>query len=584
MPLKPRTQTDIATLVELLRWRALEQGDEQAAAFLDDEHDAVGRLSYAALDERARAIAALLGQRAGVGARALLLYSPGLDFVAAFFGCLYAGIVAVPAYPPRPRTLARLQAIVDDAQPAVVLTTTDVRDLVQPMLTEAPDFPALPWLTTDDLAPGLAADWRDLQITADHLAFLQYTSGSTSAPRGVMVSHGNLIHNSHMIHHAFETRPDQPGVIWLPLYHDMGLIGGVLQPIFAGFPLTLMSPLTFLQRPFRWLQAISQLRAVISGGPNFAYDLCVRKITPEQRATLDLSTWHMAFSGAEPVRAETIERFTAAFAPSGFRREAWYPCYGLAEATLFVTGVRKSEPPRYATVSAPALEQRTVALAADGAAGDTRTLVSCGTAWLDQEVAIVNPDTEARCPAAAVGEIWVSGPSVAQGYWGRLEDSERVFRARIAGEADGRTWLRTGDLGFLQDNQLYVAGRIKDLIIIDGRNHYPQDIEATLEMAHPALRANASAAFSVEMDGEEKLVVVAELEREHMPGRPGAASPEQLTAAARRVIAEQHTVQLHELVLIRTGYIPKTTSGKIQRHACQRGYLDGTLNRVNGPA
>jgi acyl-CoA synthetase (AMP-forming)/AMP-acid ligase II len=395
-----------------------------------------------------------------------------------------------------------------------------------------------------------------------------------------MVSHGNLLYNSAMIHRCFETRPTEMGVIWLPLYHDMGLIGGVLQPIFAGSPVTLMSPLTFLQRPYRWLEAISRLRAAVSGGPNFAYDLCVRKISVEQRATLDLSAWSVAFSGAEPVRPETIERFTEAFAPAGFRREAWYPCYGLAEATLLVTGVQRSEPPHFCTVSAAGLEARRVSAPTE--AELTRTLVGCGTSWLDQQVAIVNPETLERSAPDDVGEIWVSGPAVAGGYWRREEQSERVFRARMTGDEDGRTWLRTGDLGFLKDGELYVTGRIKDLIIIDGRNHYPQDIELSLEGAHPGLHSVTSAAFSVEIAGEEKLVVVVELDREYMPGRPAAIEPAKLAAAVRRAIAEEHAVQLHELVLIKPGYIPKTTSGKIQRHACRQGYLDGTLNRI-GP-
>jgi acyl-CoA synthetase (AMP-forming)/AMP-acid ligase II len=368
-------------------------------------------------------------------------------------------------------------------------------------------------------------------------------------------------------------------VIWLPLYHDMGLIGGVLQPIFAAIAVTLMSPLTFLQRPFRWLEAVSSTGATVSGGPNFAYDLCARKITPEQRATLDLSRWTVAFSGAEPVRAETIERFTEVFAPSGFRRTAWYPCYGLAEATLFVTGVRRGEPPRFHTVAAPALEQRQVVAVAAEEPG-ARTFVGCGNPHLDARIAIANPDTLERTPPGAVGEIWVSGPSIAGGYWNRPEESERVFRARLVGETGDATWLRTGDLGFVHDGELFVAGRIKDLIIIDGRNHYPQDIELTVESAHPAIRPSGSAAFSVDGASQERLIVVAEIEREHMPGRPAAATPAEIAVSVRRAISEQHAVQLGELVLLRPGTVPKTTSGKIQRHAARAGYLEGTLSRV----
>lgn len=569
----------INSLVDLLRRRADEQPEQQAAAFLDDERDTVARLTYAALDRKARAVATLLQNHKAAGERALMLYSPGLDFVAAFFGCLYAGVTAVPAYPPRPRTLARLQTIIDDARPCTILATTDVRQMVEPMLDEAPAGSKLPWLTTEGLPDALADDWRDPTATAEDLAFLQYTSGSTSTPRGVMVSHGNLLHNLAMIHNGFGNTPDDRVVIWLPLYHDMGLIGGVLQPIFAGFPVTLMSPLTFLQRPFRWLEAISKNRATISGGPNFAYDLCVRKVTPEQRASLDLSSWAVAFSGAEPVRSETIERFSEAFAANGFRRTAWYPCYGLAEATLFVTGARRAEPPQFHTVSAPALEQRLVT-PVEPAAATARTFVSCGRPWLDLKVAIVDPEALTLSPEGTVGEIWISGASVAGGYWQRPEDSERIFRARLVGDDSGTTWLRTGDLGYLHEDELFIAGRIKDLIIIDGRNHYPQDIELTIEGCHPAIQLSGVAAFSVNGAGDEQLVVVAEIAREHMPGRPGAAPTSAILHAMRRAVSEQHAVRVTDLVLLRPGTIPKTTSGKIQRHAARAAYLDGTLSRV----
>lgn len=574
---EPRGQ--VASLVALLQRRALEQPEQQAAAFLDDERDEVGRLTYAALARKARAIAAALQAHVAPGDRALMLYSPGLDFVAAFFGCLYAGVIAVPAYPPRPRTLARLQNIVADAAPAIVLATRDVQELVDPMLADAPDFPPVRWLTTEGLPDAGADTWRDPGVSADDLAFLQYTSGSTATPRGVMVSHGNLLDNLSMIRAGFEIELGDSGVIWLPLYHDMGLIGGVLQPIFAAMPVTLMSPLTFLQRPFRWLEAISKTGATISGGPNFAYDLCVRKITPEQRATLDLSRWEVAFSGAEPVRAETIERFTETFAPQGFRRTAWYPCYGLAEATLFVTGVQKAALPRLNNVAASALEQRRIVPAAPDEV-NARTFVSCGYPRLDLQIAIVEPEALTPCAPGTVGEIWISGASVAGGYWNRPEDSERIFRARLAGDDHGVTWLRTGDLGYLDQGELFIAGRIKDLIIIDGRNHYPQDIELTVETCHPAIRPGGSAAFSIDGRGEERLVVVAEIEREHMPGRPGAATPAELLLAVRRAIAEQHAVQLTDLALIKPGTVPKTTSGKIQRRASRAAYLDGSLSRV----
>ncbi len=570
---------EVPSLVDLLRWRATTQPDQQAAAFLDDEHEAVGRLSYADLDRKARCIGALLQAQGLAGERALMLYSPGLDFVAAFFGCLYAGTIAVPAYPPRPRTLGRLQNILKDVGPAVILATRDVRELVEPMLTEAEDFPRLPWLTTDDLPENMGTAWRHPGVTRNDLAFLQYTSGSTTTPRGVMVSHGNLLHNLSLIRAGFEISKNDSGVIWLPLYHDMGLIGGVLQPIFAGFPVTLMSPLTFLQRPFRWLEAIAKTGSTVSGGPNFAYDLCVRKITPEQRSRLDLSRWDIAFSGAEPVRVETIERFTQTFAECGFRPSAWYPCYGLAEATLFVTGAQRNSGPRFLTVSTSALEaNKVVTVEPDDPTG--RTFVSCGFPRGDLSIAIVDPEAHTPVSAGTVGEIWVSGPSIAAGYWGKPQESEQIFRTRLIGDESGKTWLRTGDLGFLHEGELYVAGRIKDLIIVDGRNHYPQDIELTVENSHPAVQLSGVAAFSIDTTEAERLVIVAEIGREHMPGRPGAAPLAEITRAIRAAVSEQHAVQISDLVLLRPGTVPKTTSGKIQRHAARAAYLAGTLSRV----
>jgi acyl-CoA synthetase (AMP-forming)/AMP-acid ligase II len=577
----PPTRLAFDTLVAMLRTRAAEQPDAQAAAFLDDNRDAVDALTYAEIDRKARAIGAALRGAGGAGQQVLLLYAPGLEFVAAFFGCLYAGAVAVPAYPPRPRSLGRLRAMVEDARPVLILSATDVHALVADNLAQEPGLAALPWLLSDTLdVPRLAEQWATPDLRPDDLAFLQYTSGSTAVPRGVMVSHRNLLANSALIQTAFGTTKESVGVSWLPLYHDMGLIGGILQPIYAGFPLTLMSPLTFLQRPYRWLEAISKTGASVSGGPNFAYDLAARKVTPEQRAVLDLSRWQVAFSGAEPVRAETIRRFTQTFAECGFRPGAWYPCYGLAEATLFVTGGPAGRGARFLTVSAAALEKGRV----EPAQGDeaTRTLVGCGRQWPEQPALIVDGDSLEPKAAGEVGEIWVSGASVAEGYWNREAESQEIFRAQVAGADTGTGYLRTGDLGFFDGDDLFITGRIKDLIIVDGRNHYPQDIEQTVETSHIALRENGAAAFSVDISAEEQLIVVAEVEREHMPGRKGAAPVSEIVAAARRAVAEQHQVALRELVLIKTGHLLRTTSGKVQRRACRQAYLEGSLARVDG--
>ena len=350
-----------ANLLELLQHRALHQGDDVGFRFVVDGERETIEWTYADLDRKARAIAASLQSLDLEGERALLLYPSGLDFVAAFFGCLYAGVTAVPAYPPRRnRNMARIDAIANDAQAKIALTTTDVLERVQTMISDTPALQQLRWRATDQWNDEWANSWRRPDVHGETLAFLLYTSGSTGTPKGVMLSHANLMHNSAMIAYAFEHTRSGNGCFWLPLYHDMGLIGGILQPLYMGKANTLFSPTHFLQKPVRWLQIVSQSGATISGGPNFAYDLCAEKVTAEQKATLDLSRWTLAFNGAEPVRADTIERFSNAFAECGFRREAFYPCYGLAEATLIVTGGYKQNPPVIQSIDIASLEKNLV--------------------------------------------------------------------------------------------------------------------------------------------------------------------------------------------------------------------------------
>ena len=566
--------TDHATLIDVLRDRAEALPEQRAYTFLLDGESDAQHLTYGELDLRARAIAALLQSRDLTGQRALLLYPPGLDYIAAFFGCLYASVVAVPAYPPQSsRPMPRIQAIATDAQAAVVLTTSAILAQLDQRLAQAPALAALAWLATDAGATESAPLWQGPAIDGATLAFLQYTSGSTATPKGVMLTHGNLLHNSALIHQAFGHSPSSRGVIWLPPYHDMGLIGGILQPLYGAFPVTLLSPVSFLQRPLRWLEAISEYGGTTSGGPNFAYELAVRRSTPEQRAALDLSRWTVAFTGAEPIRPATLERFAEAFAPAGFRREAFYPCYGLAEATLIVTGGRLADPPVIASFDADALTRHRVV---ETTAEDSRALVGCGAAFGQQQLAIADPETGASCAPGTVGEIWVRGPSVAQGYWGQPEASQATFGARLADTGAG-PFLRTGDLGFLHDGQLFITGRSKELIIIRGRNHYPQDIELTVETSHPALRPGAGAAFSVEIDGEERLVVVQELDR-----RFRSAPIEPIVAAVRQAVAEQHELHVHAVALIKHGSLLKTSSGKIQRQAMRAAFLRGELELIGG--
>jgi acyl-CoA synthetase (AMP-forming)/AMP-acid ligase II len=581
-----------STLVELLRWRAFHHPDRRAYTFLIDGDVEKAHLTYRELDHQARAIGALLQSLEATGERALLLYPPGLEYIAAFLGCLYASVIAVPVYPPDParlsRTLPRLQGIIKDAQPSLALTTAAISSMVEHLFGQDPGLQVMRWLATDDVASNLAEGWQDPTVSSNTLAFLQYTSGSTAAPKGVIVSHGNLMYNERMIKQAMEHTEQSTCVSWLPPYHDMGLIGTLLQPLYIGASCSFMSPLDFLQKPFRWLQAISRYRAHTSGAPNFAYDLCVRKITPEERATLDLSSWRVACNGAEPIRYQTLELFARTFEPCGFRQEAFYPCYGLAEATLLVSGSLKSSSPVILAVQRPPLEQRRV-VAISAHNGNTQTLVGCGQSWLEEKIIIVDPQSLSRCPPDQVGEIWVSGPNVAEGYWNRPEETEHTFRAYLADTGEG-PFLRTGDLGILKDGELFVTGRLKDLVIIDGRNHYPQDIELTVEQSHPALRPGCCAAFSVDVAGEERLIVLAEVDRRYQserchhgvtsgfdPERRVMLNVETVVKTIRRSVAEDHAVGVYAVVLLKAGSIPKTSSGKIQRHACRASFLDDAL-------
>ncbi len=574
-----------STLIDLLHFRAAKQPDQVAYTFLEDGDDHAITLTYKSLDQKARAIASQLQATIAAGDRTLLLYQAGLDYVAAFFGCLYAGVVAVPAYPPRNNhSLARLQTILADAQATTILSTVSVLSNIDRQISQVSNLQQLTWLATDETADDLAKAWQEPAVQAETLAFLQYTSGSTGVPKGVMVSHANLLHNQTLIQHAMGHGSDTIFVGWLPLFHDMGLIGNMLQPLYLGIPCILMSPVSFLQKPFRWLNAISTYRATTSGAPNFAYDLCVRKITDEQRATLDLSSWQVAFNGAEPVRAQTLERFATAFEPYGFRREALYPCYGMAETTLIVSGGAKGQLPVFKSVQTPALQQNQVCFAGNESPDrpvETQVLVGCGKPILDLQVVIANPQTLTQCQSNEIGEVWVKGDSVAQGYWNQAETTRKSFHAYLQDIKEG-PFLRTGDLGFLHKGELFITGRLKDLVIIGGRNHYPQDIELTVFQSHPALRFDCGAAFSVEVNDAEKLVIVQEVERSHIR----KLNLEEVIGTIRLAIAEHHDLNVHAIALIKTGSLPKTSSGKVQRRICRSQFLSDELaivGRWNAP-
>ncbi|MFN2137977.1 MAG: fatty acyl-AMP ligase, partial [Candidatus Promineifilaceae bacterium] len=564
--------TPYTTLTAMMRAQAARYAERTAFTFLQDGESDEAHLTYAGLDRRARAIAAYLqhdlppsaaspngGARGADGRVALLLFPPGLAFISAFFGCLYAGVLAVPAYPPRRnRPSPRIQAIAADCGASVVLTTDSILSSLQRRFDHVPDLAALTWLSTVEIADERGDAWRQPDLRGDNLAFLQYTSGSTGTPKGVMISHANLLHNLEAIRSGFLLSEADLGVSWLPSFHDMGLIGGLLETLYSGVSSYLMAPAAFLQRPVRWLETISRQGATVSGGPNFAYQMCVDKIPQQQCEGLDLSSWRVAYCGAEPIRPATLRAFAARFGAYGFGNSSFYPCYGLAENTLIVSGDNGPAVPHVLAFEAPALAEGRAIVA--GPDSEAQPLASSGPARRGQQVVIADPDTRRACAPDEIGEIWVSGASVAQGYWRQPEVSGETFGARLAENERAGPFLRTGDMGFLHDGHLFVSGRLKDLIIIRGRNSYPQDIEHTVGESHEALETGMCAAFSVDVAGEERLVVVQEM------ARAQRSTPiEAILPAVRAAVAREHGLQLYALVLIRPLAMPRTSSGKIQR-------------------
>ncbi len=566
------------TLVGQLQQRAARYRDRTAFTFSrDGEEKEVSRLSYAELDAHARQIASDLQRQGAAGERVLVLCPPGLDFVAGLFGCLYAGAVAVPMHPPvRDHLVPRVEAIIADAQPGFALSTTEMQARIKATVDGLVKGSPLRWSVTD--TAGDDRPWVPPDIDSGTVAMVQYTSGSTALPKGVVLSHGNLVHNLDTIRQTWKSGFDRPvnGVFWLPPYHDMGLIGGILETLYVGGTSALMPPSAFIKRPMRWLEAMSRHRAVITAAPNFAYDMCVELSTQQERAALDLSSWSIAMCGAEPVRPATLQSFAEAFAPAGFRPEAFYPVYGLAEATLLVSGGSDSAVPVMRHIDRVALRERRVA-EVDPENPSAATLIGCGRLQGGQQVVIVDPETRRPCGADEVGEIWIAGPSVAQGYWQKPEQTEAAFSAHLADTNDG-PFLRTGDLGFLSSGELFVTGRRKDLIIIRGSNHYPEDIELTVQACHPALLRGRGAAFSVipGPDVAEQLVVVQEVSHQQL----GAAELDDILDAIRTAVTERHEIRADAVVLVEPLRIPTTSSGKIQRSACRQQFLDGQLEAI----
>lgn len=565
------------TLVDALRYRARQFPHKLAYAFLPNgEVGGEIAVSFAELDERVRATAAHLQSIAEPGARVLLLYPQGLDYAIAFFACLYAGLVGVPVFPPRGKsTDLRIQAIADDAEANAVLTTKHVLEKSVARLDHVPQLAELTWVATDTIDLARAAAWREPEIDSSTLAFFQYTSGSTGSPKGVMVSHGNLVHNIAYSSAIWGYDSDSIMATWLPIFHDMGLIFGILKSAYNGSSCYIMAPTAFVQNPYRWLRAISHYRVTHTAAPDFAYEVCALKISAEQRATLDLSCWQMGLNGAEPVRVATLRAFYEAFKDCGVRSSTVCQGYGLAEGTLLVAGADRHRSDFFLHVDGAALERNRVEVVAAESA-DTRSLVSSGFPAADSSVEIVDPVTLKRCESGQIGEVWAAGPSVARGYWQRPEVTLETFSAHLSDTGEG-PFLRTGDLGFVREGELFITGRIKDVIIIRGSNHYPQDIEYSVEQSHDSLRSSGhSAAFSIEEGGEEKLVVIQEVERSHLR----RLKADEVFAVIRQRISEEHDLQVHAIALLKTATIPRTSSGKIQRSACRSAYLEGRFTTV----
>jgi acyl-CoA synthetase (AMP-forming)/AMP-acid ligase II/acyl carrier protein len=571
---RPAETSQPTELVEAIRHQTQVRPADDALVFLRDGEEVAATVTYGELDSRLRAIAAGLQPRATAGDRVLLIYPPGIEYVLGFLGCIYAGLVPVPAYVPHPerldRMLPRLRAVADDAQPKFILSSSLLAPLFEGLDLGEPGRPLRP-LFSDELEGTPADTWRSPARTAEDVVFLQYTSGSTGHPKGVVLQHRHVLANIRMFSEAWEITQDTSLVTWLPPYHDMGLIGCILGPLVAGGTTVMMSPESFMRRPIRWLEAISRFGTSITGGPNFAYELCVKKATAADRSRLDLSRWKYAINAAEPVRATTLARFTEAFADCGFAASAMAPTFGLAEATLVVSSSQYRGQRSIVELDSDALADGRVLQAAPGRR--STVAVSCGPPAGDFVIAVADPATCGRCAEDQVGEIWVSGPSVAAGYWQRPAETAETFKAELADEP-GRRYLRTGDLGFLHDGALVIVGRLKDLLIIAGRNHHPHDVERTVEGLDPRLRPGCSAAVVVDGPSDQHLVVISEI------NTGSEADHDRLLAEIRRAINDEHEIVADAVVLVAPRTIPKTSSGKIQRKASGQAFLDQQLQVV----
>jgi acyl-CoA synthetase (AMP-forming)/AMP-acid ligase II len=560
--------TSQPTISSLLATRAVQQPSRIAYTFISGDGDKE-QITYAELDQRARAIGCQLNELGAHGKPVALLYPPGIDYLAALFGTMYAGSIAIPVYLSDPlqldRSLAHTAAVLRDASPFITLTTPTPDNTVL-FLLEYAHLPHGPVLAADNALTCQSLAWEPAPASPESIALLHYSCGFTSAPKGAILTHRNLMDNSELIHRFFGHSEESRGMLWLPPHHGMGLIGGILQPLYGGFPMTLMTPSFFMQHPVRWLQEISRMRATTSGAPNFAYDLCVQTTTAEERRELDLSSWQVAFNACEPVHSETMERFAHAFGPAGFRPEAFHPCYGSAEGAPIVTGgvpwsARQAKSvmsqPGPANARAPRVSPRSV--------------VSCGRTAPGHRLAIVDPSARLELAPGQIGEIWLSGPGIAQACWRGQPETAEFAGAWLADTGEG-PFLPSGDLGFVLGDQIFVTGRHQDLIVSGGTSHYLRDIELTAELGASALRPGRGAAFAVTVAGEQQLVVAYEVKH-----AAPAVNAGQVIDAIRAAVAAEHGIPVHTVVLVSPDGIPRTASGQVQRSLCTTLFEDGQL-------
>lgn len=562
-----------SSISEILHWRAIHQPYKTAYIFLPDGENTEEKITYTELDQVAKQIASSIQKTCKNGDRVLLMYNPGLSFVKAFFACLYAGVIAVPAYPPKlNRSSNRLTSIINDCTPKMALTNTTIYQNLSKKEAVIPELAHVQIIDTESIEKANKPE-NLYQEANEKIAFLQYTSGSTSQPKGVMVTHQNILINEQMIENAFFHTSETIFVSWLPMFHDMGLISDLLQPMYLGVPLTFMAPSSFIQKPIRWLRAISKYKATTSGGPNFAYDLCLQKISDDDLSGLDLSSWTVAYNGAEPIQFNTLKKFSKKFEQVGFKESSFLPCYGLAECTLYAIGHKA---PYYFAVDKNSYANTTIKKSSSES--NTQWLVSSGKNTNPQHLKIVNTQTFMPCSKNEIGEIWLNGPHITNGYWNNEQKTQETFCAIPKNQNDlTLTYLRTGDFGFINDdNEIFIVGRLKDLIIINGKNFYPQDIEYCVAKASDQINGICTVAISIEKNGTENLVVICELNRQ----KNTTESHAEICKKIGNAISQEFNIAIHDIVLLKPLVMPKTSSGKLQRQLCKTMYLNNEFNSV----